>query len=99
MADATAGLEHLFGPADLDELWTFFADPWHKKKRHHKRRIVNPDTARLVTSRLRPGGLWRLATDWDDYATGCSKYSQPSRCSSRSTLGRTVLARAGPNGR
>lgn len=67
MADATAGLEHLFGPADLDELWTFFADPWHKK-RHHKRRIVNPDTARLVTSRLRPGGLWRLATDWDDYA-------------------------------
>ena len=67
MADATAGLDHLFGPADLDELWTFFADPWHKK-RHHKRRIVNPDTARLVTSRLRPGGLWRLATDWDDYA-------------------------------
>ncbi|KAA2235273.1 tRNA (guanine-N7)-methyltransferase, partial [Solihabitans fulvus] len=36
MADATAGQDHLFGPADLDELWTFFADPWHKK-RHHKR--------------------------------------------------------------
>lgn len=67
VADAAAGLEHLFGPGDLDELWTFFADPWHKK-RHHKRRIVNPDLARLVASRLRPGGLWRLATDWEDYA-------------------------------
>lgn len=67
IADAAAGLEHLFGPGDLDELWTFFADPWHKK-RHHKRRIVSPDLARLVASRLRPGGLWRLATDWQDYA-------------------------------
>lgn len=67
MADAAAGLEHLLGPGDLDELWTFFPDPWHKK-RHHKRRIVNPDIARLVAGRLRPGGLWRLATDWDDYA-------------------------------
>ncbi|AXE38173.1 tRNA (guanosine(46)-N7)-methyltransferase TrmB [Acidipropionibacterium virtanenii] len=67
VADAAAGLEHLLGPGDLDELWTFFADPWHKK-RHHKRRIVNPDLARLVASRLRPGGLWRLATDWQDYA-------------------------------
>ncbi len=67
VADAAAGLEHLIGPGELDELWTFFADPWHKK-RHHKRRIVNPDMARLAASRLRPGGLWRLATDWQDYA-------------------------------
>lgn len=55
MADATAGLDHLFGPADLDELWTFFADPWHKK-RHHKRRIVNPDTARSSVGPLSPEG-------------------------------------------
>ncbi|VEI04067.1 tRNA (guanine-N(7)-)-methyltransferase [Acidipropionibacterium jensenii] len=67
VADAAAGLEHLIGPSELDELWTFFADPWHKK-RHHKRRIVNPDMARLAASRLRPGAVWRLATDWDDYA-------------------------------
>lgn len=67
VADAAAGLEHLIGPGELDELWTFFADPWHKK-RHHKRRIVSPDLARLVASRLHPGALWRLATDWDDYA-------------------------------
>lgn len=68
LADAAAGLDHLVDPGQVDEIWTFFADPWHKK-RHHKRRIVNPDMARLVASRLRPGGLWRLATDWDDYAT------------------------------
>lgn len=68
LADAAAGLDHLVEPGEVDEIWTFFADPWHKK-RHHKRRIVNPDMARLVASRLRPGGLWRLATDWDDYAT------------------------------
>lgn len=68
LADAAAGMDHLVGPGEVDEVWTFFADPWHKK-RHHKRRIVNPDMARLVASRLRPGGLWRLATDWDDYAT------------------------------
>ena len=48
-------------------MWTFFPDPW-RKKRHHKRRIVNPDTIDLVTSRVHPGGLWRLATDWQDYA-------------------------------
>lgn len=68
VTDAAAGLEHLVGPGELDEVWTFFPDPWHKK-RHHKRRIVNPEMAALVASRLRPGGLWRLATDWDDYAT------------------------------
>lgn len=67
MADAAAGLEHLFVAGQLDEVWTFFPDPW-RKKRHHKRRIVNPDTIDLVTSRVHPGGLWRLATDWQDYA-------------------------------
>ena len=60
-------LEHLFGPGDLAELWTFFPDPWHKK-RHHKRRLVNPEFAALAASRLATGAAWRLATDWPDYA-------------------------------
>ena len=51
----------------MDELWTFFPDPW-PKKRHHKRRLVTPEFAGLAASRLRPGGIWRLATDWADYA-------------------------------
>ncbi len=65
--DAVWCLENLFGPGEVEELWTFFPDPW-PKKRHHKRRLVTADFAALVASRLRPGGLWRLATDWADYA-------------------------------
>ena len=65
--DAVWALEHLFAPASVEEVWTFFPDPW-PKKRHHKRRLVSPHFAALVADRLRPGGLWRLATDWADYA-------------------------------
>jgi tRNA (guanine-N7-)-methyltransferase len=65
--DAVWSVEHLLGPASLAELWTFFPDPWHKK-RHHKRRLVTPAFAALAASRLAPGARWRLATDWPDYA-------------------------------
>ena len=65
--DAVWTLGHLVGPDSLAELWTFFPDPW-PKKRHHRRRLVDRDFARLAASRLRPGALWRLATDWPDYA-------------------------------
>ncbi len=51
----------------MEELWTFFPDPW-PKQRHHKRRLVTPEFAALAASRLRPGGVWRLATDWVEYA-------------------------------
>jgi tRNA (guanine-N7-)-methyltransferase len=67
MLDAVWALEHLVEPDALAELWTFFPDPWHKS-RHHKRRLVTPRLAAVVAQRLRPGGLWRLATDWPDYA-------------------------------
>lgn len=67
MGNGTQGLDHLLGPASIDELLLNFPDPWHKS-RHHKRRIVDADFAALVASRLVPGGLWRLATDWEDYA-------------------------------
>jgi tRNA (guanine-N7-)-methyltransferase len=65
--DAVWCLEHLLDPGRLAELWTFFPDPWHKK-RHHKRRLVTPGFAALAASRLAPGAQWRLATDWPDYA-------------------------------
>ena len=65
--DAVWSLENLVAPGGLEELWTFFPDPW-PKSRHHKRRLVDAEFAALVASRLRPGGLWRLATDWADYA-------------------------------
>ena len=65
--DAVWTLQHLLGPSSITELWTFFPDPWHKT-RHHKRRLVNPANAAIVADRLVPGGTWRLATDWADYA-------------------------------
>jgi tRNA (guanine-N7-)-methyltransferase len=51
----------------LSEIVIYFPDPW-PKKRHHKRRLVQPAFARLCAERLVPGGLLRLATDWADYA-------------------------------
>lgn len=65
--DAVAGLARLVPAGVLAEVWTFFPDPWPKLK-HHKRRLVDPAFADLVASRLRPGGRWRLATDWAEYA-------------------------------
>ena len=65
--DAVWCLEHLFAAGGVEELWTFFPDPW-PKRRHHERRLVSPEVAALVASRLRPGGVWRLATDWGAYA-------------------------------
>ena len=49
------------------ELRTWFPDPWHKK-RHHKRRLVTVPFTALVARVLEPGGTWRFATDWADYA-------------------------------
>ncbi|HSV41728.1 MAG TPA: tRNA (guanosine(46)-N7)-methyltransferase TrmB [Nocardioidaceae bacterium] len=65
--DAVWSVEHLLGQGSVSELWTFFPDPWPKKK-HHRRRLVTPSFAALVASRLAPAGEWRLATDWPDYA-------------------------------
>lgn len=68
MADGVAGLQQLVPDSSVSELWTYFPDPWHKK-RHHKRRLVSPQFAQLVTGKLAAGGQWWLATDWDEYAT------------------------------
>jgi tRNA (guanine-N7-)-methyltransferase len=65
--DAVWMLETHVAPGGLAELWTFFPDPW-PKTRHHKRRLVSARFAALAASRLAPGGRWRLATDWADYA-------------------------------
>jgi tRNA (guanine-N7-)-methyltransferase len=52
----------------VDCVWLFFPDPWHKA-RHHKRRLLTTGFADLVASRMRQSGVWRLATDWQDYAS------------------------------
>ena len=65
--DAVDVLQYQIPAASLDEVQLLFPDPW-PKARHHKRRLVQPDFARLVASRLRPGGRLHLATDWEPYA-------------------------------
>ena len=65
--DAVEVLAHQVAPASLDEVLLYFPDPW-PKKRHHKRRIVQPAFAALVADRLKPGGRFKLATDWEPYA-------------------------------
>lgn len=66
-ADAVQVLTHMIPDAALDAVFLFFPDPW-PKKRHHKRRIVQPGFVELVARRLKPGGMFHLATDWEDYA-------------------------------
>ena len=51
----------------LDAIHIFFPDPWHKK-RHHKRRLIQPGWVREITQRLKAGGYLHLATDWEPYA-------------------------------
>lgn len=54
-------------PESFDLILVFFPDPWHKK-RHHKRRLIGPEFIARLAEVLRPGGVLRLATDWQDYA-------------------------------
>ncbi|MGQ0578578.1 MAG: tRNA (guanosine(46)-N7)-methyltransferase TrmB [Betaproteobacteria bacterium] len=65
--DAVEVLNHMIAPGSLSAIHVFFPDPW-PKKRHHKRRLIQPPLARLLAGRLRPGGYLHVATDWEDYA-------------------------------
>ncbi len=65
--DAIAVLSHGIGDESLAKICLFFPDPWPKKK-HHKRRIVQSHFITLVNRKLKPGGIFHFATDWQDYA-------------------------------
>ncbi len=65
--DAVEVLENRIKDGTLTGLHLFFPDPWHKKK-HHKRRIVRPDFVELLARKLRSGGYFHAATDWQHYA-------------------------------
>jgi tRNA (guanine-N7-)-methyltransferase len=60
-------LVHRLVPAALDAVHVFFPDPW-PKARHHKRRLIQAGNVRLLSRRLRPGGVLHCATDWPEYA-------------------------------
>ena len=65
--DAVEVLEHCIADGCLDGVQIFFPDPWHKK-RHHKRRLIQPPFAALLVRKLAPTGWLHLATDWEPYA-------------------------------
>jgi tRNA (guanine-N7-)-methyltransferase len=65
--DAVDVLEHMIAPASLAGAHIFFPDPW-PKKRHHKRRLIQPAFVALLASRLAPGAYLHAATDWQEYA-------------------------------
>ena len=65
--DAVEVLEDTIADNSLDTVQLFFPDPWHKK-RHHKRRIVQPEFVQLLRRKLKPGGVFHMATDWENYA-------------------------------
>lgn len=65
--DAVEVLRNEIADGALDEIRIYFPDPWHKK-RHNKRRLVQPEFANLLVAKLAPGGRLHLATDWQDYA-------------------------------
>jgi tRNA (guanine-N7-)-methyltransferase len=65
--DALEVLEHMVEDGSLAAIHLFFPDPW-PKKRHHKRRLVQPAFATLAARKLAPGGVLHAATDWPDYA-------------------------------
>jgi tRNA (guanine-N7-)-methyltransferase len=65
--DAVQVLAERLPDASLDALLVYFPDPW-PKKRHHKRRLLQPEFATLAARKLKTGGRLHLATDWKDYA-------------------------------
>jgi len=65
--DAVAVLTHMLAPLSLAGAMVFFPDPW-PKKRHHKRRLIQPPLVSLLASRLAGGATLHLATDWEPYA-------------------------------
>ena len=66
--DAVEVLQNEIADVALDEVRIWFPDPW-PKKRHHKRRLIQPAFAELLATRVKPGGLLHLATDWRGYAS------------------------------
>ena len=65
--DAVEVFANMIPDSSLATLQLFFPDPWHKK-RHHKRRIVQPEFAQKLRSKLKIGGVFHMATDWENYA-------------------------------
>lgn len=87
--DAVELLRERVAPGSLAGVRIFFPDPWPKRK-HRKRRLVQPGFVALAASRLEPGGTLHLVTDWADYAT-----QMRAVCDAEPLLGNTAAAEPG----
>ncbi len=65
--DAVEVLNHMIADGALAGVHIYFPDPW-PKKRHHKRRLIQPEFVALLAKKITPGGYLHCATDWEDYA-------------------------------
>jgi tRNA (guanine-N7-)-methyltransferase len=65
--DAVEVLEHMIAAAAFDRVHVFFPDPW-PKKRHHKRRLIQPAFVSRLVSKMKPGAVLHACTDWEEYA-------------------------------
>ncbi len=68
LGDAVDSLENVYPDQSFDRINLFFPDPW-PKRRHHKRRLVQAGFVDQVIAKLKPGGIFHFATDWEDYAS------------------------------
>jgi len=75
--DAVEIIKHRIPAESLDCVQLFFPDPWHKK-RHNKRRIVQDEFVALIASKLKTGGIFHLATDWEPYAEHMAQVMEDS---------------------
>lgn len=76
--DAVEIIKHRIPVDSLSRVQLYFPDPWHKK-RHNKRRIVQPEFVSLIASRLKFGGVFHLATDWQKYAEHMAEVMEASQ--------------------
>jgi tRNA (guanine-N7-)-methyltransferase len=93
--DAVDVLEHLIVPSSLSGVRVYFPDPW-PKARHHKRRLLQPDTVSLIADRLRPGGVLHAATDHPGYAEQIAGVGDAEPRLSRLPLDRPGVPQAHP---
>ncbi len=76
-SDALVIIRERIQAASLERVQLYFPDPW-QKKRHHKRRILQPEFVSLIASRLQTGGVLHMATDWANYAEQMAEVMQDS---------------------
>ena len=76
--DAVEIIKNRIPDGSLDRVQLFFPDPWHKK-RHNKRRIVQDDFVKLISSKLSANGIFHLATDWEEYAEHMADVMEASK--------------------